>query len=299
MIDDFTREQRKKYLGSSDMAAICGKDAFGRTPGDVWAEKTGRIVAARTSTPMTVGTYLEPAVLQWTEDTIASQLIRDVFLVHRNQIHAANLDAVAQHRTPPAVVEAKTVGLIGRPHYMDEFGDPGTDDLPVHIVIQVHHQFAVLDGTDSAFFPPISEALVPVLLVGRGFGLYRITKNAELCAAIVEEGERFWHDYVDADVAPPESPSLGTLRKLKRLADQAVPIDSDLILAWEGAKADTKVAKQHEEECLRELIGALGPAEVGTCDLGTFTYLEQTRKGYEVGETTYRVPRFTKKRGDS
>jgi predicted phage-related endonuclease len=296
MLDDFTRAQRRRYLGSSDMAALCGKDPWGRTAGDVWAEKTGRVTDGRESVPMTVGTYLEPAILSWTEDTLETPLLRDVFLVHRNEVLAANLDAVAHVREPGAIVEAKTVGLIGRPHYLDEFGEPGTDDLPVHILIQVHHQFAVVDATDSALLPPIAEALVPVLLIGRGFGLYRVEKNLDLCAALVEEGERFWQDHVLADRPPPEAPSLATLRRLKRYEDMGIAIPPELVLAWEAAKADTKAAKTFEEGALRDLIAALGPGEVGHCDLGRFTYFEQKRKAYEVAEVTYRVPRFTRKK---
>jgi len=293
MLDDFTRRQRQKYLGSSDMAALCGKDPW-RTAGDVWAEKTGRVVNDRNSTPMTVGQYLEPAILSWTEDTLETPLMRDVFLIHRNEIHACNLDAIAHVRQPAAVIEAKAIGLIGRPHYMDEFGEAGTDELPVHIIIQVHHQFAVLDATDSALFPPVTEALVPVLLIGKGFVLYHVPKNVDLCAAIVEEGERFWTDHVLGDTPPPESPSLDTLRRLQRHADEGVPVDQELVLAWEAAKADTKAAKTFEDLQLRELVNALGPAEVGTCPLGRFTYYEQTRKSYTVEETTFRVPRFQK-----
>lgn len=43
MITDKQREQRRRYIGGSDMAAILGVDPW-KTQVDLWLEKTGRLV---------------------------------------------------------------------------------------------------------------------------------------------------------------------------------------------------------------------------------------------------------------
>src|SRR5262252_6985451 len=223
MLDEFTRAQRRRYLGSSDMAAIIGKDPWGRTAGDVFCEKTGRIANIRDTVPMALGSYLEPAILSWTEDQLETPLQRDQFVIHAGGILAANLDALAPHNRPPAVVEAKSAGLIGRPHYLEEFGTPGTDEVPMHVMIQVQHQMACLEQQPG--IPPIAHAIVPALLIGRGFVLYRVEKHQGLVEALVEEGERFWHDHVEANMPPREAPSLRTLQRLLRVTEPSVALD--------------------------------------------------------------------------
>ena len=53
-------------------------------------------------------------------------------------------------------------------------------------------------------------------------------------------------------------------------------------------------AEKVEKAALANLLAVLGDAEIGECDIGNFTYREQSRKGYVVKPTTFRVPRFTK-----
>lgn len=292
MLDDFTRAERRRYIGSSDAAALIGKDPWGRTAGDVWAEKTGRVVPnGRPSAAQEVGSFLEAAILNWTETQLDSGIIRDLFLTR--SVLCANLDGAAPSARPPAIIEAKSAGLIARPHYLDEFGDAGSDEVPRHILVQVHHQLAVIE--DSAELPPITVAYVPALLVGRGFVLYRIEKEQALCDVLVEEAERFWRDYVETDRPPPEAPSLQTLRYLRRPDEALKPLERGLVEAWIRAKDDAKATRIVEEEALRALLFALGDAEAGDAGpFGTFTYKAQTRAAYLVKETTFRVPRLVK-----
>jgi hypothetical protein len=289
MLDAYTRGQRRNYLGSSDAAALIGKDPWGRTAGDVWAEKTGRVVSQPSSVIMDLGAFLEPTILNWTEQRLDTPILRDLFYT-RGRL-CANLDGLALSAQPPAVIEAKAIGLIGLPSYLDDFGEPGSDEVPLHTLLQTQHQLAVCETQTD--LPPIPIAFVPVLLVRRGFVLYRIEKHQGLCDALVEEGERFWRDHVETDSPPPEAPSMATLRRVLRPLEGGVPIHSELVMEWQFAKEQTKAAREVEETTLRALLTALGDGEVGTCALGTFTYREQTREPYSVPRTTFRVPRFS------
>jgi predicted phage-related endonuclease len=296
-LDDFQRKQRQRYLGSSDAPALAGVDPFGRNQVDVWLDKTGRLEPRRQprgemNSPRIVGTYLEPSILSWVEDVLKVRLARDQFKVHANGIMCANFDALALAATPPAVVEAKTAGMFGKPSYFDDFGEPGTDEVPDHVLVQVHHQLAVAETQND--LPQIDLVLVPVLLVSRGFVLYRVPRNQELVESIVQLEEDFWGRYVATNTEPPDLPSLDSVRRILRKPGLTVEVERALVDGWLWAKEGRKLAEEQEEKAAASLLAALGEAESGTCEAGSVTYKQQTRKAYEVPESTFRVLRFSK-----
>lgn len=285
-LDAYTRELRRSYVGSSDAAAILGLDPW-RSAFDVWAAKTGRLRVDIDSVPMLLGRYLEPAVLSWCEDRLQTTLTRDVFrsVDHR----CANFDAIAFDL--PAVVEAKTIGLIARPGYHAEFGGEGTDELPDHIVVQVQHQLAVAAAQKD--WPAITVAHVPVLLAGVGFVLYRVERNDALIGALLEAEARFWRDHVEANVPPPDVlPTLDTMRHLDREPGVTVELAPDVVEVWLEARERERAAKADAELAQRRVLAALGDAEVGLCALGTLTYRQQTRAAHTVPASTFRVARW-------
>lgn len=292
MLDGYTSELRKGYIGSSDAAAILGLDPW-RSAYDVWASKTGRLRVDIDSVPMLLGRYLEPAVLSWCEDRLETALTRDVFraIDHR----CANFDAVAFDL--PAVIEAKTVGLIARPGYHAAFGGEGTDELPDHIVVQVQHQLAVAAAQDD--WPAITVAHVPVLLAGVGFVLYRVERNDALIATLTEAEARFWRDHVEANVPPQDVlPSMDTMRHLAREPDVTAELAPEVVATWLEARANERAAKSEVEIAQRRVLAALGDAEVGTCALGSLTYRQQTRAEHVVPASTFRVARWKAAAGE-
>lgn len=296
MLDHYTSELRKQHVGSSDAAAILGVDPW-RSAYDVWADKTGRLRQQGAPGPaLTLGNYLEPAVLAWCEDQLRTTLTRSVFRVGTTPM-AANFDALAFGLAEPAVVEAKTVGLISRPGYFSEFGGAGTDELPDHIVIQVQHQLAVAAAQGD--WPAITVAHVPTLLAGVGFVLYRVERDAELIDVLVEAEARFWRDYVVADVPPPDAvPTTDTIKRLIRTPERAVEVPVQLAQTWLDARAAAKQAQADADQAQRRLLAALGDAEVGTCALGTVTYREQSRAEHVVPAGTFRVARWKATRAE-
>jgi len=295
-LDDFQRRQRQRYLGSSDAPALAGVDPFGRNQVDVWLEKTGKLQPAKyredLNSPKVVGTYLESGILSWVEDSLGVRLARDQFKIHSNGVMAANFDGLALAASPPAVVEAKVCGMFGLPKYFDEFGDAFTDEVPDHVRIQTQHQLAVADAQSD--FPRMDLVLVPVLLARRGFVLYRVPRSQDLCDAIVELEENFHDKYIKRDEQPPDTPSMESLKRLVRSASAPVEIDPADLLNWRKAKEQIKLAEEAEEQTRRVVLAALGDAERGICEAGGISYLEQTRKAYQVSESAFRVLRFSK-----
>jgi len=289
MLDDITRAARHRYLGSSDAAAIVGRDAFGRTSYDVWLEKTGRIPAQPANAAMSVGQYLEGGILDWTAAKLETILQRDQFRIHPDGILAANCDALALDLAEPAIIEAKTVGLFARPKHAEDWGAAETDEVPAHVLIQVHHQLAVLADEQ----PPIHRAYVPALISGRGIVLYVVPREDALSDVLVAAETRFWRDHVHADVPPEDSqPNLELLRLIDRVPASVAPVDVALVQRYDEARGYAKAAGEAVDDALHALLMAMNGAEAATFDGGTFTYREQQRRAYQVKANRYRIPRI-------
>jgi len=287
MITDEQRRERRAFIGSSDAAAICGVDPW-RTASDVFLEKKGRVRPQKPGPALVVGRYCETGLLDWVQDSLTVAVSRDIAYVHPNGIMAANLDGLILDPDLRAIVEAKTAGLMaGR--WVDAFGEPETDQVPDHVLIQATHQLAVVNAQPE--LDDVELVLVPALLVHRGFVLFRLRRNAALMAAVTEACERFTRDYLEPDVLPPEMPTLATLEALHRTED-TVPIADPIVAAWLEAKEVARVAGKAEDESRRILLAALGAAEAGACAAGVVSYREQTRKSYTVAETAFRRLHF-------
>jgi putative phage-type endonuclease len=279
---------RRHTLGSSDAAAVVGRDPW-RTPADVWLEKTGRLADEGMPSPaMEAGTFLEAGILDWAAGALGVPITRrQVRLVHPVYPElAATLDGVADDGT---IIEAKTAGLVGTGTGLEEWGDAHTDAVPTHVLLQAHHQFFVAGAqADWAAGGP-RVCCVPALLARRGLVLFQIERSDALVTALVEAERRFWQDYVLQDVAPPDSlPSLEVLKRIGREPAATVAIPPETVLAWRGARLQLEEATRAEETTRRVLLTALGTAEAGTCALGTLTYRAHEKKSYHVKATTYR-----------
>lgn len=288
MITKEQRELRKKYLGSSDLPSVLGMDSW-RTIGDVWLEKTGRVVIdEKESDAQGFGTTFEGAVLDHFEKKHDVTLKRHLFL--SNGVFCSNLDGMIDGSSPE-VVEAKTTG-IG-----EEWGSTGTDEIPERVLIQVHEQMYVVSKATNK---ECRIAWVPVLIPAyRHFEvrIYQIKRNDSLIDSAVRIGEQFWKNHVLTDV-PPESfvPSLDILKRTRRIPSKTVSIADQLVLDWADASAQLSAAKKRADEAQAAVLAAMIDAEAAEWGGGTITYFEQSRKGYTVEPTSYRVLRRTKGR---
>jgi predicted phage-related endonuclease len=190
MITKEQRELRKKYLGSSDLPSVLGMDTW-RTIGDVWLEKTGRVIVdEKESGVQDFGTTFEGAVLDHFEKKHAVTLKRHQFFAAGS--FCSNLDGLIDGSSPE-VVEAKTSGLA------DEWGPVGTDEIPERVLIQVHEQMYVVS---EATQKECRIAWVPVLIPAfRHFEvrIYEIKRNDALMESAIAIGNQFWREHVLTD----------------------------------------------------------------------------------------------------
>jgi len=156
---------------------------------------------------MREGIYLEPAILNWAGDMLGEPGIEhNVMLRHPGGILLANYDGI--HRDKKFIVEAKwqryrpedredARALWGRGAQTDL--SRASDDVPDRVTVQVMHALAVAG-------PEYKVGWVARLRGDRGFGIYRIPRDEQLCAIIVKCCERFWREFI----VPKREPSRRT-----------------------------------------------------------------------------------------
>ncbi len=251
-------EQRRHTLGSSDAPAIFGgilPEAWNRNAYSVWAEKTGAIEPGKGNAATDAGNFLESAVLDWGLKQInaVSHCKSPRTYTHpEHEWMTANLDAWAsiEGETLPVIVEAKTSGIVGRWDPQDSWGE----GVPAHVELQVMHQLAVTGWR---------RAYVAALIGGPGFKLFVIERDETVISYLVERLKSFWFDNVVAGVPPDVKPHVDVARRLRRRQGATVEIPATVALAHFEAKQRLLEAEKREDECRRDLLAALGDAEVG------------------------------------
>lgn len=188
MLTEKQKKERQLGLGGSDIAAILGLSTY-KTPYHLYLEKKGILQGADEETPMQYwGHRLE-------------DLIRDEF-ARRHNVEIVRLDTV----THPfhdclranvdgfipelnAVFEAKTCNQFAA----NEWGESGTDVIPMPYLVQVAHYCSVLNA---------NSAHIAVLIGGSDYREYLYVRDLELERTIIEAACEFW-DCVQNDIEPP------------------------------------------------------------------------------------------------
>ena len=261
-------EQRKKSIGSSDMPALMGVDAY-KNAADVYHAKVGNVPDylddEEVNEAAEAGNYLEPSVLAWASAQLGVKIRKNQRRV--KGYFAANLDALIVGRRE--ALEAKTTGLYNPMFFAEDWGDPGTDEVPPRVKVQAHHQMLCAD---------LERVWVPALINGKGLVLYRLERSDYLIGEIEEVGIHFWEEHVLKRI-PPEDvvPNLDTIKRLTRQPTKTVELDDRLFLAYLEAKEAAKLAAKDLDEKKAAVLDALGDAEMGESNVGTLTYYEQTQ----------------------
>lgn len=216
MITPEQREERRKWVGASDVAAILGLDPF-MSARDAWASKV-YATDDKPSDAMKLGNALESGVLDLAEEYLGP-LARGR-RIERGRF-AVNLDAETADNIP---VDAK-VSLRTDSDGMQKWGEAGTDKVPQWVTVQVHAQM-MATGADHAF--------VAALLGGRGFVLYRIQKSNALANVIAKAVFDFWEDYVKTKTPPPDTgtTSLAVLESIRREPKSTIAIEAVPHAEW-------------------------------------------------------------------
>lgn len=161
-------------------------------------------------------------------------------------------DYITDDREPIATVEAKT----GQRH---EWGEPGTDDIPVHYRAQVLWQMDVL-GLNVAYLP---------VLFGDQYVEY-VVEYDETDVKVMREAAETFLDSVRGDRMPDIDAHTATARRLKKLHRDIDPgeveVPATVIAQYHAAKRLRDAAEARMRLAENRVRHALGSHNVATVD---------------------------------
>jgi putative phage-type endonuclease len=181
-----TPEERRTGLGGSDAAAALGISPW-QTPYDLWEQKRGLAPPVEQNEPMLWGKLLEDTIRrEYSRRTGMEVIYRQDMIRHPARPWMfAHLDGEIG-REGRAILEVKTA------RDARGWGEPDTDEIPFHYLLQVHHCLAVTAA---------EVCDVAVLIGGQDFRLYQIARDIEIEQHLIEGEAAFW-EQVTSGVPP-------------------------------------------------------------------------------------------------
>lgn len=177
---------RKKGIGGSDAGAICGFNPY-RTAMEVYCDKTTEGIEDIDNEAMRQGRELEEYVAKrFTEET--GKKVRRANAIFYDEKHhpfmLADVDRMIVGEN--AGLECKTASP-----FMAEYWEG--DKIPMSYQMQCYHYMSVCNA--DAWY-------VAVLIYGREFKLYKLERDDEIIANLIQVEKNFWENHVMKRVMP-------------------------------------------------------------------------------------------------
>lgn len=181
---------RKQGIGSSDAGAAVGLNPY-KSQLELWLEKTGRdttlpkIDPHDEESPAYWGNVLEP-IVAWHYSKRTGKKVRRINAVLQHPDPElpwmlANIDREVNGADDVQILECKTAGINGARLWKE--------GVPEYVQLQVMYQLAVTGK---------QVADVAVLLGGQHLEIYRIERDEQVIARVIELERKFWH-YVQTE----------------------------------------------------------------------------------------------------
>lgn len=188
-------ERRRLGLGGSDAAGVLGLSPW-QGPIDVWLSKVKPEKAqADDEFLLELGVQLEPVIAglyqKQTQRSLSAIPAPGVLVHEKHPVLLGTPDRIAMSTGTEL---SRVVELKSEHQFADKFGDPGTDQVPDHYLIQCAHYMAIanLDACDVA-----------VLHGGHKFAIYQLRRDRVLEESMIGQLLDWWNSYVVPQVEPP------------------------------------------------------------------------------------------------
>jgi len=285
------REQRRHSIGGSDIAKLYDGRIL-----ELYNEKVYPMTELKRP-EFSIGDRMESVILDWFQDKVGEPIARSVRVEHQSLPIAVNIDG---QMASGITVEAKWSrhdSVSQHPVY-GNWGEEGTDEVPVPYIMQVHGAMA---ATDTEY------AELAAYVGRRAFQAFRVTRNEDLIARVLKDVSFFWDRHVLRRV-PPATPddietmasALSSYKRIIRSPGKVLEvgmIDKKLAEKWrkasDVARDAGKQLKLVSEALQAALLQQLGDAEVGLLPDGrAVTYFQTDVAGYTVKPLSYRTLRI-------
>lgn len=258
--EDFTR--RSKGIGGSDVAPILGLSSWS-TPLDIYYQKIGAVQRKSPTVQQKIGHLVEERILipyyEETYDT-SVKLGSDIGTIYHKDHHEllAHIDGLDEKNN--RIIECKSVG-----RWKDdtEWGDAGTDEVPIYVSLQVNHYMEILN---------IDHATIIVLFAGNIIEEYYLERNKGqlegLTDRVIPKLLDFWHNNVLKE-SPPPPKTLSDISLLFPYAVERKKVNAnectfDKIRKFITLDTKTKEIKKEIDDLKKDILGEVGDAEIVT-----------------------------------
>ena len=293
MSEEDWKAWRRKGIGGSDVAAICGLSPW-KSAIQVYLEKLGMAEDQEENDAMRWGKLLEPVIAdEFSRQTGLPVQRVDAILQHPDHDWAlANVDRlIVPQDQEPGALEVKNTSA-----YLAKAWDEG--EVPQHYITQLQWYLWVL-GLRWGYFAPLIGG--NKLLTDK-----RMDIDMELVEPMVKVCADFWQMVVLRTPPAPDGSEAST-DTLKLLYPHAAPgkivplseVSEEDIRRYLDLKEELEAfteAKEYEIDAIANKIKAeLKDGEVGTlAGRPVVTWKETRRAAYTVPESSYRTLRITK-----
>jgi len=238
------RLARKKGLGGSDAAAVCGMSKW-KTPLDVYKDKISDDVSGEMTNDQLMGTLFEPVLINYYEKVTGNK-VEKVGMTSKDFM-IANIDGYVKSENK--ILEIKTA------RFNDGWGEEGTDEIPDEYLFQVAHYCHVLD---------VDNVDIGVLFMGKDFKIYRYKRNKNLESKLVAKEAYFWNEHVKALKAPAPSNYDEIKNYWKSELNkgvQATPSVMNAVTELKTIKAYAKELEKREKELKKQVMEFMKDAD--------------------------------------
>ncbi len=177
-------QARENGIGASECAAVLGISPY-CTPYELWLIKTGQ------TQPETILTESRVRLRHAHEQTVAQEyaIQKGVKLKRVNQtLYHKRFPHMLCHLDRVVIGERRIVEIKTSMSWMkSQWGEVGTDNVPMSYIAQVQHQYACSDYNDAD---------MAVLIDTDDFRIYPIARDNEIIKVIEEKVDHFWRYHV-------------------------------------------------------------------------------------------------------
>lgn|SRR6267154_957382 len=267
-MDEESKLARRAGIGGSDVAAILGLSPW-KKPIDVWLEKKGLLDDLTTPNRefmLQLGQDLEPVIARLYERQMGKKLTLPF------PVRWAHKKLPLLLASPDRFVEGENLGveLKSESQFSHKFGDPGTDEVPAHYLLQVAHYMSVMDYESWD---------VALLHAGFTFAVYTVKRDKELEDSVQEQILAWWEKHIVGDIPPEVDGTEGWSRYLKKkfpvntgemiLADEPT---TNLVNRLKVARLGLDFYQTANDELENQIKMFIGEHEGITGDFGKITW---------------------------
>ena len=272
-------KDRQTSIGASDAGPALGLSKW-KTPYQLWQEKTVSEIIQFDNPILKRGRMFEPILRQMYSDE-TGRAVKKVpkMTSEKYPFMSASPDGYAEDGK--RYIEIKTA------RNKREWGEPGSDEVPLSYMIQVQHGLVVTG---------LEVADIPVSFSLDDFAIYEVPADKELQEMIIEKEAAFW-ELVKNRIPPEPSNYVDVYRRFAQSMPKSIQADTDIVGAIQSLKSiklSQKDLKEREDQ-LKTMIGKF-MAESDTLidfDGNTLaTWRTQNKKSYVVKESSSRVFRI-------